>query len=69
MLMTNPEVTMLREAECYCRRSVEPSQSPDSPDLAFYAPKGMSESEFDALIADDSNYAQVRVRPDFDVCE
>ena len=60
MLMANPELTMLLgelgKEVCYRRRIVEPSQGSDAPKLVFYAPEGMSESEFDALIADDSKY-------------
>lgn len=64
ILMANPELTMLLgeigEDVCYCRRSVEPSQSPNAPNLVFYAPKGMSEGQFNALIADDSKYSMAR---------
>ena len=59
-LMANPELSMLLgepgEEVRYCRWCVETSRTPNSPDVAFYAPEGMLEGEFDALIADDSKY-------------
>lgn len=68
MLMANPEITMfLGEADeqaCYRRRSVEMSQGPNGTDLVFYAPEEMSDGEFDALIADDSQHAWASPRAD-----
>ena len=59
-LMANPERLMLLgepgEEVRYCKRCVENSQTPNCPDVAFYAPEEMSEGEFDSLIADDSKY-------------